>query len=228
MVTLVWDFDDTLAYREGRWTRSLCNVLKLNGYEHILEEDIRPHLQKDFPWHKHRLAHVEYFNGCTWWGYVNEVLLKALLANGIVESKAMELVHQFKEEYLDVRKWCVFEDTIRNLDESMNRGYANIILSNHVPELETLVKGLNMDKYFVKIITSGEVGYDKPNTMIYKELYKYVEYKSKLYMIGDSYSADVQGALNSGIDAILVRQDNKYNYEKYCANLDGIWKYIVE
>lgn len=51
---------------------------------------------------------------------------------------------------------------------------------------------------------------------------------SKIYMIGDSYSADVQGALNCGIDAILVRQDNKYNYEKYSVDLDGIWKYVVE
>ena len=38
-------------------------------------------------------------------------------------------------------------------------------------------------------------------------------------MIGDNYSADVEGAKRAGIEASLVRRSNDYNYEKYYASL---------
>jgi len=63
--------------------------------------------------------------------------------------------------------------------------------------------------------------------MIFKELLKYVSIETKIFMIGDSYTADIQGALNCGLDAIMVRQENKANYKKHCYDLDGIRKYIV-
>ena len=226
MAIIVWDFDNTLAYRDGMWTRSLYNVLKNNGYDQISEDDIRPHFREGFPWHRYEESHKDYFEGRTWWEYANTIIKQALLINGVADSEATVLSTQFKSEYLDIQKWNLFDDTIRNLEESSRRGHYNYILSNHVPELSVLVKGLSIDKYFSKVISSAEVGYEKPNTMIFKELFKYIDHESKIYMIGDSYAADVQGAIKCGFDAILVRQDNKTNYVNYSVDLDGIWKYI--
>lgn len=226
MAILVWDFDNTLAYRDGMWTRSLYHVLKRNGYNHISEDDLRPHFQKGFPWHRHSESHADYFEGRTWWEYTNTIIKQALLVNGIVDAKATELTNQMKDEYLDIQKWCLFDDTIRNLEEAIQRGHSNYILSNHVPELNQLVQGLGIDQYFTKVISSAEVGYEKPNCMIFNSLLNGVDKESAIYMIGDSYSADVIGALNCGLFAILVRQANPSNYQAYSIDLDGIWKYI--
>jgi ribonucleotide monophosphatase NagD (HAD superfamily) len=45
-------------------------------------------------------------------------------------------------------------------------------------------------------------------------------------MIGDSYSSDIQGGIKMGIKSILVRSENKNNYEYYCKDLRNIIKEI--
>lgn len=46
-------------------------------------------------------------------------------------------------------------------------------------------------------------------------------------MVGDSYDADVLGAVNAGINAaILVRKQNSHNYKKYCESLVDIFEFI--
>ncbi|TCT17211.1 putative hydrolase of the HAD superfamily [Natranaerovirga pectinivora] len=225
MSILIWDFDNTLAYRDGMWTKSLYEVLKRNDFI-VSEDDIRPHFQDGFPWHRHKEVHKDYFNGLSWWEYVNTIILNALLKIGIEKQSAIELTRQFKDEYLDISKWYLFEDTVRTLEKSISEEYSNYILSNHTPELIDIIEGLGIQKYFKKIISSAVVGYEKPNKLIFEEVSKHFEKDLKVYMIGDSYSADIQGALNYGFEAILVRQENKANYKNYSSNLDGIWEFI--
>ena len=46
-------------------------------------------------------------------------------------------------------------------------------------------------------------------------------------MVGDSYDADVLGAVNAGINAaILVRKENSHNYKQYCKNLVDIFEFL--
>lgn len=47
-------------------------------------------------------------------------------------------------------------------------------------------------------------------------------------MIGDNYNADVQGALNAGINAILVRKENIHNYKNYCSSLEDIFNILED
>ena len=43
---------------------------------------------------------------------------------------------------------------------------------------------------------------------------------------GIDNEADIVGALNFGIDAILVRKENVNQYDKYSRDLRGVWKYV--
>ncbi|MCK5130144.1 MAG: HAD-IA family hydrolase [Clostridiales bacterium] len=223
---ILWDFDNTLGYRDGMWSHSLKNVLNNNGYYDFNRKDISESLSTGYPWQRHSEAHADYFDGLTWWEYINTQISKALEVVGIVEGvENNRLTLLFKDEYLRHDAWYLYDDTIRNLEKSKSLGYANIILSNHVPELEELVKYLNIQQYFKAIISSANVGYDKPNVNIYKEIYYYGNF-DEYYMVGDNYEADVQGALDFGLNAILVRKENTMNYPKYSKDLDGIWKFI--
>ena len=96
-------------------------------------------------------------------------------------------------------------------------------MSNHIPELGQIVKGLGLEKHFIKIYSSGNIGYEKPNSKIYE----YVLNDTKLntidcIMIGDSYNSDIQGGTKMGIKSILVRSENTHNYEYYCKDLTNI------
>ncbi len=108
----------------------------------------------------------------------------------------------------------------------LERGYDNIILSNHTPELSMLAGRLQIAKYFTHIITSAQVGYEKPKPNFYKVIKAFAQY-DKYFMIGDNYNADIIGAKQAGYEAILVRSENRKGYPLYSENLDGIWKYIL-
>lgn len=223
---ILWDFDNTLAYRDGKWTKSLCNVLVNNGYNEFNHESISNTFKTGFPWHRYEEAHSDYFNNMSWWEYVNTLISKAIFAVGIIDAEENKrLTNQFKKEYMRIDSWSLYDDTIRNLEYSISLGYKNVILSNHIPELELLGEGLGITKYFESVITSAKVGYEKPNRKIFEEVFK-LSRNDEYYMIGDNYSADVVGGINSGFNSILVRKENTMNYNKYSKDLDGIWEFI--
>lgn len=124
---------------------------------------------------------------------------------------------------MDQTKWHIYNDATKALEALINKNYKNIILSNHIPELEDIITGLGVRKYFTKIYSSGNIGYEKPNPKIYK----YVLNDAKInrmdcIIIGDSYSSDIEGGMKMGIKSILVRKENKNNYGNYCGDLENI------
>ncbi len=224
---LLWDFDGTLAYRDGMWTQSLSNVLERNGYSGFDRKVISNAMNPCYPWENHEKAHSEYFNGLNWWGYIEKCVVgEALKAIGITQAKEnTRLAEQFRQEFLKLDSWYLFEDTKRNLERSIALGYDNVILSNHTPELRMLAEYLDISRYFKHIVTSADVGYEKPNKNFYDMVKKFGSYED-YYMIGDNYEADILGAMNYGFKAIMVRKENSRDYASYSEDLDGIWQFI--
>ena len=61
--------------------------------------------------------------------------------------------------------------------------------------------------YFAHIVLSEEVGCQKPNPRIFEEaLHLNRLSANEVVMIGDSWSSDIQGAINAGIDQIWIRK----------------------
>jgi HAD superfamily hydrolase (TIGR01549 family) len=111
----------------------------------------------------------------------------------------------------------------------MENGNTNIIISNHVPELYEIVRNLNIEKYFTKIYSSGNIGYEKPNEKFYEYILDDLKAeKNKCVIIGDSYESDIKGGENMGIKSILVRRENKTNHTLYCKDLEDILEKITE
>ncbi|WP_445632114.1 HAD family hydrolase [Nostoc sp. DSM 114167] len=75
--------------------------------------------------------------------------------------------------------------------------------------------------------TSGKIGYEKPNLKFYDRVINDLNIeKTECVMIGDSYNADIAGALRAGIQAILVRKPNDKNYKLYSQDFREILKII--
>lgn len=228
MKYLLWDFDNTLAFRESLWSESLRQVLLKHGIEQFDYEKISPLMQSGFLWHYPEKSHEELLCGKSWWGFMNEHFERILIKLGADTNTAKAVSLGLKDEYLDVKKWHLFEETKLALQKSVKLGFKNIIASNHVPELEQLVHNLGIGQYFDKIFSSANVGYEKPNLNFYNSVLEGIKSDdfSDITMIGDNYTADICGALNAGIDAILVRSDNEQNYPKYSKDLMGIFELL--
>lgn len=218
---IMWDFDNTLAYREGMWTQTMMDIMKELSIKSINRDSIRDFMKKGFPWNNYELSHQELMGDLSWWEYLKMYFIRSLIDLELPADIATTVAGRIKNKYLDVSYWKVFSDTVNTLDILRDKGYKHIILSNHVPELESLVKNLNLDEYFDEIISSGIVGYEKPNKMIFNYAKNKLPKDSSIIMVGDNYKADILGANQNDIQAILVRKPNTFNYGNYYKILDN-------
>lgn len=226
MKYLLWDFDNTLAYRDGMWSNTIFELLNENNIYNITMEDLKLYLKSGFPWHTPEISHEKYFGKKKWWEYMNEYFFKILKQLNIGDDVAFAVSNGIRAQYLNPSKWHVYNDTIKCLNHVIEKGFVNVILSNHVPELEQLVKDLGISNYFAKIYSSAHLGYEKPNRKIYEKVLIELIDVEGITMIGDSFVADIQGTKEAGIDAILVRNNNDYNYDKYFTSLNELVDYF--
>jgi putative hydrolase of the HAD superfamily len=223
---LFWDFDGTLAYRDGMWSQTILELLHEHGFASVGLETLRPLLAEGFPWHTPEISHAEFFQGIPWWEYMRRHFTRLIKELGVDSALAYIIADQIRDRYLDISRWHLYPDAIQCLQKALDSGYSNAILSNHVPELPELVAALGLEAYFERIFTSARVGFEKPNTNFYNAAIAALDDCEEAVMIGDSYEADIMGATNAGLHAVLVRKDNCHGYQQYCADLTGIFRYI--
>ena len=84
------------------------------------------------------------------------------------------------------------------------RGYHNVILSNHAPELPQLVTALGLGDWIETTITSAALGTEKPNPRIFERAIEITRAGDDVWMVGDNPVADIAGAEGVGIRAIQI------------------------
>ncbi len=97
-----------------------------------------------------------------------------------------------------------------------------MILSNHVPDLDRVLEALDITELFEAVFSSGAIGYEKPNREIFLHAIRQAGFPTRAVMVGDNFNADVAGALSVGIQAVLVRKENTYNYPVYAPTLSEV------
>ena len=121
------------------------------------------------------------------------------------KKDAKKLTKRFKELYTDPKEYLVYDDAVEGIKKIREMGWIIFIVSNHMPELKKVVKGLPFNKYIRDVISSANIGYEKPNPKFYEFVKNRTWYTKRNIMIGDNILADIQGATEAGIPAILVR-----------------------
>jgi YjjG family noncanonical pyrimidine nucleotidase len=104
----------------------------------------------------------------------------------------------------------LFDGTIEILDY-LNKGYKLHIITNGFADVQ--YKKINNSKiasYFQTITNSEMAGVKKPNSLIFEYALDLAKaQKETSIMIGDCLEADVQGALNAGLQAIFFNANNQ-------------------
>jgi putative hydrolase of the HAD superfamily len=133
----------------------------------------------------------------------------SLLDYKIADEK---LSKEMSHDYLDIlpNKTNLFPYTIEILDYLKAKGYQMHLITNGFESVQfKKIKNSNLAPYFIEVITSEASNSLKPN----KEIFEYALEKSKAkleesIMIGDNESADIQGAINIGMDSVFVNHIN--------------------
>ncbi len=190
---LLLDVDDTLLDFQANEKEAFAHVLKSYGYEDALSY----------------LPVYKKINDRLWKEYEQGKIEKEEILN----TRFAKTMQEFGQE-IDGKEWetkyrsCLNEGTqmIEDAEEIcqwLQGRYRLFIISNGVAKTQKKrLKAAGLDKYFEQIFVSEEVGAQKPS----KEFFTYVEKhipefdKDKALIIGDSYSSDIKGGLEYGID----------------------------
>ena len=125
------------------------------------------------------------------------------------EALAKELSAKFLE-ILPTKKEC-FPHTFEILEYLTEKKYVLHLITNGFEVTQrTKLRNSGLEKYFTEIITSEISNSLKPK----KEIFEFAMQRAKAtpdecLMIGDNQSADVEGAMNAGIDAVFVNHVNE-------------------
>ena len=100
--------------------------------------------------------------------------------------------------------WRLADGARDTLSELQERGYRLAVLSNNDSRLRSVLKDLAIDSLFEKIFISSEMGVEKPDPAIFRDVEKsFGKEPSRFLHVGDSHSRDFEGARTAGWDALL-------------------------
>ena len=205
MRAVLWDFDGTLANRtRGLWSATLLSALDAVCPGHgVPIEALRPGMRDRFPWSTPDVGHA-HADADAWWAAFAPVLSGACVGAGVAPDVAERAAAAFRSLYLDPAYWEVYDDVAPAL--ALLEGWRHVVVSNHVPELPDLVAALGLP--FDRVVTSGAVGWEKPNPRIFEAALSVAGVAAgEAWMVGDNPVADVAGAAAVGIRGVLVRTD---------------------
>jgi putative hydrolase of the HAD superfamily len=206
---VLWDFDGTLAFRPGLWGGCALEVLNAHDPGHGIElERLRTAFRGGFPWHAWEKPHLHLGEAEAWWEHVSLRITQAFADAGVEHGSGEDLAVAFRERYTDAAiGWQRFEDALPALEAVAAAGWRSAVLSNHVPELEALVAGLGLGEHLDAVFNSAQIGYEKPHPEAFRIALNAFGAPREAWMVGDNEQADVEGAREAGMRAILVRGD---------------------
>ena len=141
-----------------------------------------------------------------WIRYHRELL--AHCATDIADADRAEDVYRAFTAALD---WRVYDD-VRGLLRSLRaRGTALGVVSNWTGDLESVLDRVGLRHEFDFVLDSAHVGFEKPHPDIFAEALRRAGCAPHHALhVGDSPEHDVDGALGSGLHAVLLDRHDRY------------------
>lgn len=213
----LWDFDKNSEL-------AFAKIFKINAIQVDLNEFLLHYRDINFQyWKLYRDAKID--KDVLRYGRLKDTFLAA---NVFVDEAMIKQLSNDYITYLTDHNY-LFEHTIEILDY-LSKKYHLHIISNGFEEVQSrkLTKS-NIHHYF-KTITNGEdIGVKKPHPKIFHyALEKAQTEVHRSIMIGDGYEADIEGALNVGMDVIYFDTNHIKNETtvKQISGLIELKKYL--
>jgi putative hydrolase of the HAD superfamily len=226
---LFWDFDGTLGFGPhgpGGWAPCLVEALdELHPGHRVTPADVRPFTSNRYPWSRPDVIHTHLRTASEWWAALELVFVEAFRGVGYNETAAT-LATRAGELYADGSRWGLFDDTLVVLDELAAQGWRHVVLSNNIPQLRANLEALGLGRLLDAVVCSADIGYEKPHPAAYRCALEVAGDPAIRWMIGDNFKADVAGAEQAGIPAILVRKHHS-DAERVAEDLAGAARFVA-
>ncbi len=161
-------------------------------------------IQEGFPWHDPEMPHPHLCTADEWWDELLPALFRGYCRAGVANALAHDLASRVRQRYLRSDRYRLDPAARDSLQTVAAAGWANAVLSNHLPELDQILDQLGLLDLIDTVFTSAGTGYEKPNPEAFRRPFRAMGAPAGVWMVGDSPSADVLGAEATGIPAILV------------------------
>jgi putative hydrolase of the HAD superfamily len=219
---LWWDFDGTLVRRPMMWSEVAMRLLDHQAPGHgVAREVMDAQVSQGMPWHRTDHAHPELSSPALWWEAVSRRYVEIFETLGLPAVATPTAFAELRGDILNAGRYVVFDDVVPALRRAVEKGWRNLIVSNHVPELESLVSDLGLTPLFESIVCSGVVGYEKPHPLLFEEALRRTGADRPIWMIGDNASADCAPVCAMGNNAVLVRSTAIGTFERRADDLPG-------
>ena len=106
-----------------------------------------------------------------------------------------------------------FKET-KEILEKLSKMYKLAIITNGPKSQQySRLENAKISEYFSYVFVSEEIGYNKPNIKFFEYMFEKIEEKdkTKMLVIGDSLTSDIQGGINAGIDTCWCNWKKKEN-----------------
>lgn len=189
-------------FARGDALKSLLNILQKNGFE--IEDDtfVEVYLEtvrkfKEEARRDHKETHNRY--------WICETLNHFGYDVAPGDPRITSAIQQYFAKFID--SMALLPGTAEML-EMLRSNYRLGLLSNftHAPAVREALSRLKVDSYFEFILISGELGHRKPGKPVFSKLIEQFGMpKQQIAYVGDDPVADLQGALDAGIQPIWTR-----------------------
>ncbi len=193
----LWDFD----------ANAKETLLEVYAFFELEEKGVSPFIS----FYKHYLFHNEILWNRYHKGFISSEELKwKRMWRTMLEFKlgSEQLAKDMSAKFLEIlpTKKILFPHTIEILDYLKEKGYSLHLITNGFEKTQwSKINNSGLSKYFTHMITSEASNSLKPK----KEIFEYALNKTgaslaESIMLGDNLDADIQGAINAGMDCIFV------------------------
>jgi putative hydrolase of the HAD superfamily len=217
---LWWDFDGTLVSRPLMWAEVALRLLDRSAPDHgVSPARMIPLVSAGMPWHRPDHAHPDLSSAGLWWAAVYRRYVAIYSELGHPRAATAEALAALRTDIVTAARYRVFDDVVPALTRARVHGWRSLIVSNHIPELETLVAELDLTGYFEAIVGSGVVGYEKPHPRLFEEALRRTGAGRPIWMIGDNPDADCTPVCAMGNNAVLVRSTTAGAFDRQADDL---------
>jgi putative hydrolase of the HAD superfamily len=197
----LWDFDKNSAEALAELHESYGLSAKgIPDFDLFLD---RYRFHNEFYWEKYRN------------GLVDKATLRVERFHQTLKEFGLgsrSLAKTMEEDYLEISpyKQNLFEGALEILTYLVDR-YRMHIITNGFNEVQFIkIRQSGLEPFFEEVITSEQVGVRKPHPQIYKVAMKRAGAKlEESCMIGDNFNADIQGALQVGMDHVYFNPEGE-------------------
>lgn len=170
--------------------------------------------------------------------------IDTIVWNELEQGKIKTVAELFEKRGKMILKKCNITENTKHFNKLLDEGYQNggtafetaeeilklcsekckmgIVTNGPKNQQYPRLKHTGLDKYMSYIFVSEEIGYNKPDINFFNYVFNHIDEtdKTKILVIGDSLTSDIQGGINANLDTCWFNRKNKSNNTQITANYE--------